>query len=147
MESQFQYIRNLAKRFSLYNMQSKELFKALRELPAEILIQVTDEYWNPEANFQPVNLLRATIAKKLLEGEVVKEEDVEDIKTQIRRKNRDYFSYLPERYLQQLSNYPVKKKDMFDNWQKYWYILHPFFTGEQRKRKPVVILRNLVSNY
>lgn len=80
MENQFQYIHSLAKRFSWYNDQPKELFKALKELPAETLIQVTDEYWNPDANFQPVNLLRATIAKKLLEGETIKEEHVEEIK-------------------------------------------------------------------
>lgn len=51
MENQFQYIHSLAKRFSWYNDQPKELFKALKELPAETLIQVTDEYWNPDANF------------------------------------------------------------------------------------------------
>jgi 5-methylcytosine-specific restriction protein B len=127
MEAQFQYIINLAKQYQHYSDEANELFSAVNNLPVSIVEDIYKEYGDTSSKLQPVNLLRAELARRLLNGETVNEQIIDEIKNNIRNKNEEYFHFLPEKYLQQLADYPIKEKDMFVNWQKYWYILFPFF--------------------
>jgi 5-methylcytosine-specific restriction protein B len=127
MEKQFRYLTDLAKQYTLFVENSGELFNAINHLQRNIIEEVYNEYWNEEVRFQPVNLLRATIAKKLLEEKVVDEQLIVEIKDRILNRDKSYFSYLPDKYLKELEDYPEKEKNMFVNWKRYWSILHPFF--------------------
>lgn len=127
IEKQFEYIIEIAKTYHHYQERTDELFRAINNLQGNTAQEVFDEYWNDELKFQPVNLLRATIAYNLLQGQHIDELLIDEIKNNIRKRNKEYFSFPTEKYLRELEEYPTKGKDMFVNWQKYWYILHPFF--------------------
>lgn len=136
MEQKFQYIVQVAKKYQSYVDHGQELFNQLNNLPSSIIRDVYKEYGDSYTRLQPVNLLRATIAKKiLLDNETITAQLIEDIKEQIRTRNTNYFSDLPENFLQQLKNLSLKGRDIFANWREYWKVLYPFFyRGEIKKQ-------------
>jgi len=127
METQFQYIVNLAKQYQRYSDKADELFNAVNSLPANVVEDIYKDYNDTSSKLQPVNLLRAELARRLLKGDKVNEQLIDEIKNHIRNKNKEYFYFLPEKFLQQLTDYSVKERDIFANWQKYWFILFTFF--------------------
>ncbi len=127
MNTQFQYIVQLAAQYRRYSGDTQLLLHGLNQLPQHTLEQLVKEYGNPDNKLKPVNLLRAQIARLLLQGHTITEAGIEEVKTNIRTKNLVYFEGLPEHFLEQLRNYPTGKRDMFANWQKHWRVFHTFF--------------------
>jgi 5-methylcytosine-specific restriction protein B len=127
METQFQYITDLAKQYDGYSGKQNALFTAINSLPQNTVEEIYKEYGDPDRDFKPVNLLRAEIARRLLQGESVSEALVNEIKEKIRIKDVDYFSYYREAFLKQFQEYELFKRDLFANWQKPWSVFHVFF--------------------
>ncbi|MDR0659739.1 MAG: hypothetical protein LBG19_02830 [Prevotellaceae bacterium] len=133
MEAQFSHIIGQARKYHLYAEKPNELFNAVNALSQAEIEHVYSEYNDRQSKFQPVNLLRATIARQLLDGKEVNELMIDEIKNRIRQKDKEYFSYLTESYLKQLSEYSMAGRDLFANWQRYWFILHPFIYRDEIK--------------
>lgn len=127
METQFQYIVSLAKQYHEYAEHNVDLLAAINELQESAVKEIYSEYGDPERDFKPVNLLRAEIARRLLQGELVTENLVNEIKDKIRIKDIEYFNHYRESFLNQLRDYAVSKRDLFANWQKPWNVFHTFF--------------------
>jgi 5-methylcytosine-specific restriction protein B len=127
MQTQFQYIVDLAKKYHEYSEQSTTLYKAINDLPQDIIQDIYKEYGDPDNKFQPVNLLRAEVARELLNGITITEDKVEEIKTRIRQKDKNYFPHLSADFLMQLETYAIGKRDMFASWQRPWSVFHTFF--------------------
>ena len=127
MQTQFQYIVDRAKQYKSYSDNSDMLINAINNLPQNIIDEICKEYGNPENKFQPVNLLRAEIARLLSNGTVITEQLIEKVKEHIRQKDKSYFTGLSREFLQQFENHPLGKRDMFANWQKLWGVFHTFF--------------------
>ncbi len=126
MEIQFQYIKDLATQFKSYSDDNNKLLTAINSLPTTTVEEIYKEYGDPESTFRPVNVLRAEIARQLLNGIEINETLIEEIKNNIRTKNKQAFNHLSESLLGELDQYPVTKRDMFANWQRYWPLLHTF---------------------
>lgn len=135
MQTQFQYIVDLAKQYNGYAENPDVLYMALNNLPDEVITEVYRDYGNPENRFQPVNLLRAEIARQILNKVYINADFVNDIKDKIRNKDIEYFNHLTPEFRNELLAYPVGKRDMFANWQKPWSILHTFFYNKWTKQK------------
>jgi len=127
MQTQFQYITDLAKQYHALSEKPDILLDSVNKLPQNIVEDIYKEYGDPESKFQPVNLLRAEIAKLLLQGTSITFQTIEDIKERIRQKDKLYFNSLSKEFLQQLEDYQMGKRDMFANWQKHWGVFHTFF--------------------
>lgn len=135
MEKNFHLIAGLAKQYNAYNNDTSLLFDAINQLPTGKLQRIYQEYGDADHSFKPVNVLRAEIARLLLDGEKLTIEKVNEIKKNILEKRLDYFPHLSERMLDELQNYKKGKRDMFANWQKPWNILHVFFYREEVKKE------------
>ena len=133
MQTQFQYITEQAKKYRQVADQPATLFKAINEIPQTIVEDIHKEYGDPESNFQPVNLLRAEVARQLMNGVTINENLVEEIKEKIRTKELTYFSHLSKTFLDELEAYQIGKRDMFANWQKPWSVFHTFFYRGKEK--------------
>jgi 5-methylcytosine-specific restriction protein B len=133
MQTQFQYITEQAKKYRQVADQPATLFKAINEIPQTIVEDIHKEYGDPESNFQPVNLLRAEIARQLMDGVTINENLVEEIKEKIRNKELTYFPHLRKAFLDELETYQTGKRDMFANWQKPWNVFHTFFYRGKEK--------------
>ena len=127
METQFQYIISLSKLYHEYSEHNGDLYTAINALPESAVKEIYSEYGDPERDFKPVNLLRAETARRLLQGEIVTENLVNEIKDKIRIKDVEYFNLYRESFLNQLRDYTVSKRDLFANWQNPWNIFHTFF--------------------
>lgn len=127
MQIQFQYIIDLAKKYNEYTEKPISLYAALNSLPKNTIEEIYKEYGDPERDFKPVNLLRAEIARRLLQGETVSEILVNEIKDKIRLKDLAYFNHYKETFLNQLHEYELFKRDLFANWQNPWSVFHTFF--------------------
>lgn len=130
MEYQFQYIVNLSKRYKGYSSEPNLLFDDLNQLPVEIVDDIFKEYGDPEKEFKPVNLLRAEIARLLLNKEIIDQNKVEEIKEIIRIKNTEYFKEnYSTKLLESFVNYKTTKErgDFFTAWNVHWRIFHTFF--------------------
>jgi 5-methylcytosine-specific restriction protein B len=127
MQTQFQYITDLAKQYSGYTENPISLYAAINSLPGNIVEEIYKEYGDPDRDFKPVNLLRAEIARRLLQGETASEALVNEIKENIRTKNVDYFNHYKENFLKQIQEYELFKRDLFANWQNPWSIFHSYF--------------------
>ena len=55
MQTQFQYILDLAKLYKSYSDNSEILYKAINELQPDTLQDIYIEFGNTERKFQPVN--------------------------------------------------------------------------------------------
>lgn len=127
METQFQYIVSLAKQYHEYSEHNGDLFTAINSLPENVVKEIYSEYGDPERDFKPVNLLRAETARRLLQGDLVTENLVNEIKDKIRIRDVEYFNHYRESFLNQLRDYAVSKRDLFANWQNHWNVYHTFF--------------------
>jgi 5-methylcytosine-specific restriction enzyme B len=127
MEIQFDYIIDLAIKYQELNDHTEQLFEKMNQLPLPELQEIFREYGDPERKFQPVNLLRAEIARRLLEGEKITDSLVNEIKEKIRSKSLDYFTPYYPNLLEEIKIYPVGKRDLFANWQNLWSLFHAFF--------------------
>ncbi len=127
METQFQYITDIASLYRTYTEQSNVLFTAINKLPQNVVEEIYKEYGDPDRDFKPVNLLRAEVARRLLQGETLNETLVNEIKEKIRNKDATYFSHYKEGFLKQLEEYELFKRDLFANWQNHWSTFHIFF--------------------
>ena len=94
MEIEFQYIIDLAKRCHQFVQNPKQLYDALNELPVDEVNDIYTEYGDPESRFQPVNILRSEVAKRLKERKRVDETIVEEIKNKIRSKDKEFFFHI-----------------------------------------------------
>lgn len=135
METQFQYIVDLAKQYSGYSNNPDVLYMALNNLPDEVISEIYREYGNPENRFQPVNLLRAEVARQILNRVPIDADFVNDIKDKIINKDLVYFNHLTPAFLNELQVYPVGKKSMFTNWNIPWRIFHTFFYNKWTNQK------------
>lgn len=134
MENQFQYIVGLATEYRHCATNDEQLFQKINALPETSIREIYDEYSSAPNGFQPVNLLRAEVARLMLSGSEISAVLIEEIKNQIRQKNKNHFSHLPEEFLQELEDYRVGKRDMFANWQKQWSVFHVFlYRGKIRE--------------
>jgi 5-methylcytosine-specific restriction protein B len=127
MQTQFQYITDLAKQYRGYTENPISLYSAINSLPKNIIEEIYKEYGDPDRDFKPVNLLRAEIARRILQGETASEALVNEIKDNIRTKNVDYFNHYKEDFLKQIQEYELFKRDLFANWQNPWSIFHSYF--------------------
>ena len=137
MQTQFEFIQNLASRFFQFSKDRKKLFNAINSFEEHQLRLIYNHY-NTIDKIKPVNLLRSEIARLLLSGAVLDQGLVESIKEKIRTKDLNYFSHLSEKLIEELKNYPVYKRDMFANWQKPWSIFHTFFYNRFNSEKETV---------
>lgn len=126
MQTQFQYIQNLATQYHSFASNPNKLYQEINRISPEMANNIYSEYNTPE-NFKPVNLLRAEMARLLLNGEEISEVTVNDVKDSIRNKNREALNHLSSVLLDQLEIYPMGKRDIFANWQKPWSVFHTFF--------------------
>jgi len=127
MQTQFQYITDLAKRYNGYSEKPNGLFTAINSLPKNVVEEIYKEYGDPDRSFKPVNLLRADISRKLLQGKTISEALVNEIKDKIRTKDIAYFNHYKDVFLKQLQDYEFSKRDLFANWQKPWGVFHSYF--------------------
>ena len=127
MQTQFQYITDLAKQYRGYTENPISLYAAINSLPQNIVEEIYKEYGDPDRDFKPVNLLRAEIARRLLKGETASEAIVNEIKDNIRKKNVDYFNHYKDDFLKQFQEYELFKRDLFANWQNPWSIFYSYF--------------------
>ncbi len=146
MQTQFQYIINLAKQYTGYSEKPVTLYEAINNLPKLIIEDIFKEYGDPDRKFQPVNLLRAEIARKILQGETVDEKLVDEIKDKIREKDLTYFNHYDEAFLKQIQEYELFKRDLFANWQKPWSIFHTFFYRSSTKETVLIYLDQIASD-
>ncbi|SDL59804.1 AAA family ATPase [Kriegella aquimaris] len=141
MVKQFQYIKDLASQYHIYSTKSELLYEAINNLGIEQVNSFYEDYSNLENGLRPVNLLRAEVARFMLDGIIITPKIVEDIKDKIRSKQLEAFDHLPNTIIEELKQYPVGKRDMFANWQNPWKVFHTFFYN---KWEPT---RETVQNY
>ncbi|MBE0637050.1 MAG: EVE domain-containing protein [Bacteroidales bacterium] len=127
MQTQFQYITDLAKQYQSYSENPNDLFAAINSLPKNLVEEVFKEYGDSDRSFKPVNLLRAEISRKLLQDETITEALVDEIKEKIRAKDVGYFNHYKEDFLKQLQDYELFKRDLFANWQRPWSVCHVLY--------------------
>ncbi len=142
MNDQIRYIAELAKQYKIYTEQTDELFSAINQLSESALDSIYREYSDSE-RFQPVNLLRAEIARRLLDNTEIGKTTVEEIKEKIRVRDLNYFSHLPSDFLSQIENYKSSKRDLFANWQRDWNVFHTFFYRGKIKETVQIYLEQI----
>ncbi len=125
MQTQIEFITDLSRQYKLYAENSDELFKAINELSRDALESIYAEYGAGERNFQPVNLLRAEIARLRLENILIDNAVVEKTKDEIRDSDPDKTS---ESYV----IFNLSKFKMM-GWESLWSVFHSFFYREKVK--------------
>ena len=146
MHEAIKIIQQYAKQLKQLEQSEQHLFEQLNSLDQAVIGQLVKEFTSER--FQPVNLLRLDILKKLQEGQTVTSESIEEIKNNITTKNKAYFDKYGEALVNGLLGYPNKKKSPFVNWQKTFSIVFPFFyhseIREQTDRALKTVARGLV---
>ena len=129
MEIQFQYITDLAKQYHVYSEDPNTLFSAINNLPKNLVEDIYKEYGDPDRNFKPVNLLRAEIARLLINGVNINEKLVEKVKDHIRKRDTKYFNMYSTNCLESLVNYKETKGkgDYFTAWNVHWRVFFVYF--------------------
>lgn len=127
MQTQFQYIIELAKQYNGYSEMPDTLFEALNNLPKKVVTEIFNEYGDPDRDFKPVNLLRAEVARRLLEDQTINEVLVNEIKEKIRAKDLKYFDHFKETFVKKIKEYEVSKRDLFASWKKPWSVFYSYF--------------------
>lgn len=127
MQSQLTFIHQLAQQYHRYTNDADLLFEQLNRLEVAVLENIYTEYGDTTQKFRPVNLLRAEIARLLLNGETIEVKTVNAIKNKIRNQQIEDFTHLPAAYRDSFRSYSFGKRDVFANWQKPWSIFHTFF--------------------
>jgi 5-methylcytosine-specific restriction protein B len=129
MKTQFQYITDLAKQYHSYSEQPQTLFAAINNLSKIVVEEIYNEYGDPDLDFKPVNLLRAEIARQLIDGVKVTEQLVEEVKSHIRKRDTNYFNSYSKHCLDSLINYKETKGkgDYFTAWNVPWRVFFVYF--------------------
>lgn len=143
MQTQFEFIRQLASQYKPYVEQSEELYEALNALREGEAQEIFDEYGAAGSKFQPVNLLRAEAARQLLNGNKLTPSLVDEIKERIRQKDTVYFRHYQKDLLEGLEVYPQGKRDIFASWQRPWSIFHTFLYRGKVKETTQLYLEQL----
>lgn len=126
MQTQFDYITNLASQYQLYQNNPDKVFERLNQLTTSELESIYAEYGDPDNKFQPVNLLRAETARQLSEGEKISATLIDELKARIRKKDIDFYSAHSAKILEGMKNYSMGPRDIFANWSNPWSIFHTF---------------------
>lgn len=149
MEIQFNYIVELAKKYSKFNESEEKLFDAINNLPTEILTEIYEEYNGSDSVFQPVNLVRAEVARQRLQGGIISSKLVLEIMNSIREKSSTYFSSYPANIQEGLANYKTSKGkgDYFSNWQIPWRIFYVYFYRGEIKDTVTLYLGQLTEQF
>lgn len=142
MNEQIKYITELATQYKIYAENPNKLFEAINQL-AEANLKAVYEFYSGSERFQPVNVLRAEIARQRLNGVLINKELVEEIKEKIRTKDLTYFSHLNPEIRSQLESYPIGRRDMFANWQKDWGVFYTFFYRGKTKETTQIYLEQI----
>ncbi|HHX57377.1 MAG TPA: hypothetical protein GX710_05100 [Clostridiales bacterium] len=118
MQTQFDFLIDLARQYHEFNENNNSLFAAINSLSREVMNEIFDEYGDPERDFKPVNLLRAEIARIALNNERIEEIKIEEIKEKIRNRDTNYFSSYSDNLKEGLKNYKETKGkgDYFTAW-------------------------------
>lgn len=140
MQTQFQYVVDLAKQYHSYSEDPSLLITAINGLSKNVLEEIYKEYGDPDRDVKPVNLLRAEIARRLLQDGLASEDLIEEIKEKIRSKDVSYFNHYNDAFLKQLKEYEFSKRDVFANWQKPWSVFHVFFYRSKLKETVLTYL-------
>ena len=111
MKEQFEYIINLAKKYSVYNSNNDLLYKEINSISRDIIQEIYEHYSNRKKEFEPVNILRAEVAKLILRDRIITQDVVAKIKDDIRSK---------------VDKTKKRKKDIFERWENPWSIFHTF---------------------
>lgn len=143
MDPQFQYLKNLAAQYAQLSQNPSELLAAVQSLPGSVHEEIYQEYAGSDSRFQPVNILRATIAREILSGTKLTVELIEEIKDRIRQKDEIFFKFLPSYMIEEMKNYSFRTRDVFANWQKLWGVLHVFLYRGETRDKASQYLRDL----
>ena len=146
MQTQFQYIVDLAKQYNGYSEKHSTLFEAINNLPKTEVENIFKEYGDPDRDFKPVDLLRAELARRLLQGQPISEPLVNEIKDKIRAKDVNYFNHYKEAFLKQIQEYELFKRDLFANWQNPWSVFHTFFYRGSIKETVLTYLEQIASD-
>lgn len=146
MQTQFQYIIDLAKQYNGYSEKPNTLFETINNLPKSVVEDIYKEYGDPDRDFKPVNLLRAEIARRLLQGESISESLVNEIKDKIRTKDVAYFNHYKDSFLKQIEEYELFKRDLFANWQNPWSVFHSFFYRDTVKETVLNYLEQIAND-
>jgi 5-methylcytosine-specific restriction enzyme B len=146
MQIQFQYIIDLAKQYNGYSEKPATLFEAINNLPKTVVEDIFKEYGDPDCDFKPVNLLRAEIARRLLQGQPISEILVNEIKDKVRVKDVSYFNHYKETFLKQIQEYELFKRDLFANWQNPWSVFHSFFYRGTIKETVLTYLEQIAND-
>ena len=93
MQIQFKYITDLAKQYQAFSDDKKLVFESLNQLSHESLLDIFNEFGDPDRDFKPVNFVRAEVARRLLSGEQINEILVEEIKEKVRTKETAYITH------------------------------------------------------
>lgn len=94
MQTQFQYIADLAKQYNGYSENPDVVYMALNNLLDEVITEIYRDYGNTENRFQLVNLLRAEVDRQILNRVPIDADFINDIKAKIRNKDVEYFNHL-----------------------------------------------------
>jgi 5-methylcytosine-specific restriction protein B len=132
MEKQFEYLVKLAKEYKAYEEDDQALFEALQSLDRDKLKSIYEEYGDPDRRYQPVNMLRAEVAGRLLNGESIAPEIVEEIKGDIGDKKREELEHVPDEQLDKMEA-SSKQTNAFLAWSRYWPLFHTFFYRDTAK--------------
>lgn len=143
MQTQFEFIRQLAAQYKIYVGQPEELYKAINSLGAEEIQEIFEEYGAAGSKFQPVNLLRAETARQLLSGNKLSSSLVDAVKERIRLKDTAYFRHYSKDVLQGLEGDTQNKRDIFASWQRPWSIFHTFLYRGKVKETTQLYLEQL----
>lgn len=112
------------------------LFSKLNKLDKNEVNKIQNIYkMNKAKDFKVVNLVRNSVAKLLLENQVVSSQVIEDLRNRVRKADTEYFAYLPGEIKENLKNYKTKQGgNPFQAWTDDTKILFPFFySGETKK--------------
>ncbi len=148
MNEQIQYITTLSAQYKIYSGQSEELFNTVNQIP-ESTTKAIYEYYSGGERFQPVNVLRAEIARELLARTVITKELVEQIKEKIRTGRLETFASFSAEKQQELNYFIAgdetwtRKRDMFAGWQNYWRVFYPFFYRGKTKETVQLYLEQI----
>ncbi|MDT3739717.1 MAG: AAA family ATPase [Candidatus Kapabacteria bacterium] len=129
MQTQFQYIVDLAKQYHSYTENPETLFNAINNLNKNVVEDIFNEYGDLSLDFKPVNLLRAEIARLVMEGVQISENVVNEIKEYIRNRDTAYFSTYSTKCLDGLTSYKTAKEkgDYFTAWNVNWRVFFVYF--------------------
>ncbi|WP_439880728.1 AAA family ATPase [Pontibacter sp. MBLB2868] len=121
------------------------IFNELNNVEQDTLIGLVND-WQPDKTFKPVVLLRFLIAQKLLNGEKVSQQTIDELKETIESRDiTSHYAPSPE-YLQSIKAYKTSRLGMFHQWKDPYIILFPFFYSQAEKQVTRQTLQHLAND-